>query len=244
MNVITAIRPFAAELPPPLKSFPDPLDPDQPDDKLVFVTQRGLVRLALTAAEAGGRFARDGLNVDPMSWMLSPLRVFEGRTAMEACLEHKHCLRSVLMHGLSLGVDVDPLALDDLLADNDGEQARGKKKSKSSGANNGDSPLIFYAGQPRLYTAMICFKDDQHIINAFHAVITREPKNIHGHLVGRYGANAASEARIRLGFFPADPMVLALVPNVLSEIIRKFEVDNDFQRHENFTVDIEHRIAK
>ncbi len=101
--------------------FPDPLDEDQADDDCIVLTRRRLVRLALVACETGARFERDGVRHDPMAWMLAPRRLFDGRTAIEACLELEGCNRAVVLHGLALGLDADADEIDDLLADEPGD---------------------------------------------------------------------------------------------------------------------------
>jgi hypothetical protein len=97
--------------------LPDPLDPDSPCDFPVITTRRRLIRLALVAAETGARFQREGMDEDPMAWMLASRELFDGRDAVEAALELQHCNRAILLHGLGLGLDADPAAIDDLCTD-------------------------------------------------------------------------------------------------------------------------------
>ncbi|MEG8027677.1 hypothetical protein [Sphingomonas aerolata] len=101
--------------------FPDPLDDDLADDDRIVLTRRRLVRLALVACETGARFERDGVRHDPMAWMLAPRRLFDGRTAIEACLELEGCNRAIVLHGLALGLDADADEIDELLADEPGD---------------------------------------------------------------------------------------------------------------------------
>ena len=95
----------------------DPLDHSE-DDEHVTLTMREIVRVILVATEVGGRFQRDGISTDPMSWMLAPRRAFYGRPPIEACVTLENCTRAVLIHGLGLDLDVGPIALDELLNDN------------------------------------------------------------------------------------------------------------------------------
>lgn len=94
----------------------DPLVHDDASDETVELSKRQLVRIALIATEVGARFQRDGNTHDPMSWMLVPRRLFAGRSAIEACGEHSNCLRSVLVHGLGLDLDVKVEVIDALLS--------------------------------------------------------------------------------------------------------------------------------
>ena len=97
--------------------LPDPLDPDSCHDHPIVVTRRRLIRLALVAAETGARFQREGLDYDPVAWMLAPREMFDGRDGIEGALGLFGCLRAILLHGLGMGLDADPALIDELLAD-------------------------------------------------------------------------------------------------------------------------------
>ena len=122
MNMMTMFDvPAAAAM--PLVRYEDPLDDDAPTDAAVMTTRRGLARLALVAAETGARFQREAVEHDPMSWLLAPRALFGGASAIEACLERQECLRGILLHGLSLGLDADAVDIDALVAESDGDEA-------------------------------------------------------------------------------------------------------------------------
>ncbi|MGB7407269.1 MAG: hypothetical protein WA908_02090 [Pontixanthobacter sp.] len=101
----------------------DPLDHNDVDDETVELTKRELVRIALIATEVGARFQREGNTADPMAWMLVPRRLFAGRPAIEACADRDSCLRSVLVHGLGLDLDVKGELIDALLSSDIDEAA-------------------------------------------------------------------------------------------------------------------------
>jgi len=101
------------------KLFEDPLEADRVDDPIIVTTRRCLVRLALVAAETASRFEREGIEEDPVAWMLAPRRLFGGRAAVEACLNREDCVRAVLLHGLALDLDAEPEGLDWLMEDDD-----------------------------------------------------------------------------------------------------------------------------
>lgn len=94
----------------------DPLDHDDVDDETVELSRRQLVRIALIATEVGARFQREGNTADPMAWMLVPRRLFAQRPAIEACADRDNCLRSVLVHGLGLDLDVEDEMIDELIS--------------------------------------------------------------------------------------------------------------------------------
>ena len=91
----------------------DPLEDES--GGMMAVRRVALVRIACVAAETGARMQRDGLAADPVGWMVSPLDLFEGRAPIEACMEKDACSKAILLHGLGLGLDADPDAMDQLL---------------------------------------------------------------------------------------------------------------------------------
>ncbi|UYY76855.1 hypothetical protein [Sphingomonas sp. R1] len=108
--------------PPVTFHWPDPLGLDDRNDPPILVTRRRLIRLAIVAAETGARFQREGLEHDPVAWLLAPLALFDGADAINASLELAGCKRAILLHGLGIGLDADPSLLDDLLEQESEEQ--------------------------------------------------------------------------------------------------------------------------
>jgi hypothetical protein len=105
-------------------AYVEPLDRDQPDDPGVWLTHRQLIRLVLIAAETGARFEREGIVMDPAAWLFAPRRLFHGRAAVDACAAHGAFIRAMLLHGLGLGFDAAPEAIDALLADDGGFECK------------------------------------------------------------------------------------------------------------------------
>jgi hypothetical protein len=95
----------------------DPLG-DQTGEPMM-VDQVSIVRIASVAAETGARMQRDGLAVDPLEWMTTPLLMFSGRPAIEACIDKDACARVFLLHGLGLDLDVDPALLEQLVLESE-----------------------------------------------------------------------------------------------------------------------------
>lgn len=123
MNALMTITPAHPVVPAvaPGFGYEDPLDDDAPSDRTVTATRRGLTRLALIAAETGARFQREGVGHDPMAWLLAPRRLFGGGTAIDAVLERTDFMRALLLHGLSIGLDADPAAIDRLAGHGPGD---------------------------------------------------------------------------------------------------------------------------
>lgn len=94
------------------------LDPLEDESGGMLALRRvALVRIACVAAETGARMQRDGLAEDPVGWMVSPLELFGGLPPIEACMEKDACSKAILLHGLGLGLDADPDAMDRLLSE-------------------------------------------------------------------------------------------------------------------------------
>ena len=192
----------------PTRPCEDPLGPDTPDDAIVTTTRRGLVRLAVVAAETGQRFEREGVDHDPMDWMLAPRMLFRGETALDACLERDDCLRAVLLHGLSLGLDVPRDELDELLAD--GAFGDGGDAPWPEGGGPGGHPRK--SGRPRLYTATVVIARGGELLHAFHASVAPSPAVVRERIRARLGTVAAATAEVRLGFDPECDASRGLVP--------------------------------
>lgn len=208
----------------------DPLDADSPFDDVVITTSRALCRLALIATETGARFQREAEPHDPMSWLMSPRRMFAGSTALEACLEREHFLRALLLHGLSLGLDADPEEIDGLLDDPVDDHVVSRCRRGTSRA----------VARLRLYTATVLRSTSGTMLQAFHASVTSSVEEFRGKLEEKFGPAAAERAEIRVGFDPAAPIVLALVPAAVAKVLRKVERESAAPAYGNFAVTIEH----
>lgn len=98
----------------------DPIDFDRDDDAVVLTTRRAVARIALVAAETAARFQREGIDHDPMAWMMAPRVLFNGAAAIDACLGRDACLHAVLLHGLCIGLDAFPEQISSLINQEDG----------------------------------------------------------------------------------------------------------------------------
>ena len=227
MSTITAQMPALyprLEVPTGGRSaYVDPLDDDRADDAVVVTTRRAISRIALVAAEAAGRFQREGVPHDAMTWMLAPLALFSGSNALEACLQRDACLRGILIHGLSLGLDADPTTIDALTDDDDDDgDVSAPSRTADASADRWRTNVLPFAdpvvGQMRLFTATIVADDGFETVQGFHASLATDEAEIAGRLHCRFGA-AAANARIRRGFDATDPLVAALVSDVMCDTL-------------------------
>jgi len=230
-------------------AYIDPLDGDDPGDDVVVTTRRAICRVALVASETAGRFQREALPYDPMSWMLSPLRLFEGSTALDACLGRDACLRGILIHGLAIGLDAEPEFIDGLAADEDDDVADDADQLETMPAAEADvaglGNVVPYAqigeGRLRLFTATIVSNDGFESVQAFHASLATEEAEVAGRLFCRLGA-AAADARIVAGFDPTDPLVAALVSDVMCDTLALIAAEPESQLASGLDVNIEQRF--
>jgi hypothetical protein len=217
MNAVTIVRGDTDAGPNAFGGcYEDPLDADSIGDIAVTTSRRGLTRLALVAAETGARFQREGLGHDPMAWMLAPRMLFGGGIAVEACLERKHCLRAVLLHGLSFGFDAPAQAIDALLADGSG----GDEEDHWGGGEQGRSWEVPRSSRRlRLYSAIIVMARGGELLNAFHASVAPSAAVVRERIRARLGSAAAAQAEIRVGVDPDCPMTLGMVPPAILETL-------------------------
>lgn len=214
-----------------VRAYLDPLDDDRADDEVVVTTRRAICRIALVATEAAGRFVRDEVPHDPMSWMLAPRALFGGASAVDACLDRDDCLRGVLIHGLSLGLDADPETIDALAEDDDDDadadadadaHAYGDATVADACPGGQRSNVLPFARPAsdglRLFTATVVSNDGFETVQAFHASLATDEAEVAGRLYCRMGA-ASADARIVDGFDPSEPLVAALVSEVICDML-------------------------
>ena len=223
-------------------NYEDPLDSDTTTDATVATTRRGLTRLALVAVETGARFQREGVDHDPMSWMLAPRELFDGATAIDACLQRDACLRAILVHGLSLGLDADPELVDALVGDG------GDSEGDAGTARQGAEVLPFVrtpaaGSEPplRLFTATVVSHDFAETVHAFHASLAIDEAEIAGRLYCRIGG-ASADAQIVAGFDAGHPLVTALVAPAMCDMLNLVAADPESPLAAGLDVNIEQRF--
>ena len=188
----------------------DPLSSDAVEDDVVVTSSRRLVRLAIAAVDVGARFERERVGHDAAAWMLTPRSAFDGRPAIEACQERRGYLRSVVMHGLSLGLDADPDDLDDLLDDQDDGGAEPAAPGPLAGRTE---------SHPRLLTAWCDDSDGPRPAIHFCAMVTSDPRAFARRLVERFGPQAAGSAEIEVGFDPTTARATAFISDALRDTL-------------------------
>lgn len=219
------------EVAPLIRFYEDPLDEDSADDQPITITARGLVRIAMIAAEAAARFTREQSETDAVTWMLTPRRMFDGRRAIEACLGRDECLRGLLLHGLSIGLDADPEALDALAADDD------ESDEVTVAARVEEAPT------PRLWTAYLVDQDGRSSIQAFDAVIAGDRVEAETLLRVRHGASYAGALDLLEGFDASLPLSEALVSPALTDLLEQVARDPASPLAEGLSISVQQRFS-
>jgi hypothetical protein len=226
-------RPRARTEEKPVTSMPDPLDPDLPTDEIVVTSTRGLARLALAAAETAARFARaPHLDVDPMAWLMAPRRLFDGRAALRACLERESCVRTVLLHGLEIGLDADPAEMDDLIDEDTDHEGGGDGGSDEVGN-----------GPPRLWTGYLVVEHGGERLHAFDAVVAATRMEAERRLRVRHGPEVADGLDLVEGFDPSLPLAEALLSPAVADMLEQVAEDPASPLAHGLSVSVEQRFS-
>ncbi len=226
--------------PSAMPPWEDPLDEDCRTDEQVVTTRRALVRLALAATEVAARFTREQVDPDPMAWMLAPRRLFDGRTALEACLEREGCMRAVLLHGLSMGMDAEPMEVDDLLteeADDFDEEDDGRSSCEAS-------RIAAVGTGRRLWTASLAVGSAAGTVHAFDAVMATDRAEAERLLRSRRGPAMSGDIELREGFDPGNPLVGALVSPAIADMLLQVAVDPSSPLADGLSVSILQSFAE
>lgn len=240
MNVFVPNQPSHDTL--PALYHDDPLDPDSGADAMIVTTRRGLLRLALVASETASRFTREHVAIDPMAWMLAPRRIFGGRAAIDGCLAREECLRAVVLHGLSMGLDADPAEID-ALADEDDDDESGFE-----GADDAQHDDVASLGErglrgPRLWTSFLVMQNESGAVQAFDALIAVDRREAEERLRSRHGGRLVDEMRIVEGFDPNLPLAEALISPALADMLAQVAADPASPLAEGLSVSVMQRFA-
>lgn len=226
--------------------YEDPLHDDDPADARIVTTRRGLMRIALVAAEAASRFAREQAVEDPMDWMITPRRLFNGQTAIDGCLDRDACLRAVLLHGLSIGLDGDPDDIDDLSADDDDDVGPDQPDEGGMDAMAEvamSAPADERTPGPRLWTSCLATHGGGGAVQAFDAFLAGNRREAEATLRARHGAALADDMELVEGFDPSLPLVEALVSPALKHMLGQVAAHPASSLADGLSVSVMQRFA-
>lgn len=220
--------------------YEDPLDKDAFDDELIVTTRRSIMRVALVATETATRFARERIVADPMAWMLTTRRLFDGRAAIDGCLERNDCLRAIILHGLSIDLDAEPDEIDAIGCDDDEDCAGDFEDVEEQSA-----PVLEddATRRPRLWTSLLVGSCDTEEVQAFDAVVASDRIEAEARLRARHGEALAGGIEVVEGFDPNLPLVEALVSSALSDMLVQVASDPSSPLGKGLTVSVKQRFA-
>jgi len=217
----------------------DPLAQDESGDVAYLTTARRLLRLAICAADVGARFAREGRSEDPAAWMLSPRRLFADRVPIEACQDLENFRRSVILNGLQMGLDADPRDIDDLLTGDGDADVSAQVNGIGSGREPEGEGII---AESELYTCWVDVEDGCGRVLAFMAIVTDRPTDLVERVIGRYGVEAARNARFRQGFDHTAPLATAMLSDAMTDMLREVAAAPTSPLAEGVDVTVEQRF--
>lgn len=224
----------------------EPLDEDRADDRIRVVTQRQLNRVLFVAAEAGARLARDDSPHDPAAWMYAPLRLFDGRSAIDACRDRDAFLKAMLLHGAGLALDMEPAEMDELLDESWDEVVDGEPAVATSPAvracGTRASLADFGLGRPELFTASAVVEGSGGVVHAFAAFLANDEEEATDRVRARFG-DRADLATLRRGFDPSEPVAMSLLSEPVADILIDVSADAGSPLADGLDVFVEHGFA-
>lgn len=240
-NVLVPNRPSHHESPVLYRD--DRLDSDSSDDPITVAGRRGHLRSAPVASETASRLVREKVAVGPMTWMLTPRRMFGGCGAIDGCPSHHEWLRALRPHGLSIGMDADPTRKDAsaVADDDDGDECC----AADDGEEDGDVAPLAESGQcgPRLWTSFLVVQNESGAVQAFDALIAIDRREALERLRVRHGGRLADEMRIVEGFDPNLPLAEALISPALAGMLVQVAADPASPLADGLSVSVMQRFA-
>lgn len=227
--------------PPRRIGVADPLETDLDTDRPVVTSLRRIARVATLAAEVGTRFAREGIDHDPVAWLMSPRRLFRGKTAIVACQNRKDFLRGLLLHGLSVGLDAEPAVLDVLVTDAAAAGGGGHDPAGRRGVGLDEREAS--PARRVLYTALVAETVGEGLHLAFVATVTDSREAFERSLRVRLGVRSAGLAHVREGFVASEPLMEAVVSPWLADFLIRLTLDPSFAATSDLDVCHRQRLA-
>ena len=151
--------------------------------------------------------------------------------------------RNLLIHGLHLGLDADPLALDALLDDDEPETEMADVRDGESEADREREVRLPSEPDPQLRTCWLDLERDGIRSFTFWALVSDHPEDIVERVVGRFGREAAGSASFRVGFDHSTPLGVAMISDALADTLALAACDPRSPLAEGLDMIIEQRFA-
>lgn len=212
--------------------FVDPLLADADIDPVFQLSEKQISRLITVAAQTGIRFHRAS-DQDPVAWMYQTHALFSGRSALDACRERLHYHRAMISHGLALSAQTTPEQVDGLLCPV--REGLPWDRVLGSTASSGEMPQRF------LYTVSISDRLDEGSTMMFLAFVAEGEGAVMADVSDRFGERIASQAVVRCGFDPSEPVAVALVSEAIAETLHLVADAPDSSLANGFEIHLEAR---
>lgn len=165
----------------------------------------GLLRISAATAQ---RFVRDRIPGCPVAWMKTRRRLFDGKSALEACGSVEGVRRALVVHFLSLDLDSPPDSTYGLpicmLAPNSAVSERIQRDQTS---------------EISLFTATIVGESQGQHVQIFSARLIDSAQSFRHLLEVQFGNWFASEAIIQEGFDPSEPVANSLLSEATADYL-------------------------
>lgn len=233
-------------------AWDDPLDEDCALDERVDLSRRSLLRVAVAAARTGARYEREGLDGDPVAWLLAPRRVFDGETALDACVDLAPLRRCIALHAPSTDheLDAEPEEMDEILGElvqeeastGDGRRRYGSSRRETTPFFSPEGMARSSAG-PQLFSCSLMRYEPGARIMTFVAGVAPDEREFRRRLFERFGAMAALTPDVRPGFDQYDPVAVALVSERVADWLSVVAAEPGGSGFGGFDVVVEHRTV-
>lgn len=210
--------------------------------KFAVRSEREVLRVVRVAVETAARFTRERIDMSPMSWLMTPKRLFEDRSPIEACRSIEGFRRAMVIHGLSISADLEPACLDgipihDFLSKDDGYWSDEVPPSFLN-RDDGREP-----GPLQLYSCTVSTTLGVSHLHAFCAMIARSPAEVRLRLKSKFGHWVEDEAVVRLGFDWSEPLACAMVSEAMAQILALVADDPTSPLAQGLDFQVEQRFA-
>jgi hypothetical protein len=174
----------------------------------------GVRRIAHLSAETGARFVRERICSDPVEWLLTPKRLFDGQSPVDACRTHCGFAAGMVLHEYSLGLDCAPASVAGLprISEPPYDMVSGPPGGGGTGSVRSDDSVA-------LYTFVISADLQPGHVQIYGAMVAHSAAEVRRRLRLRCGLVLEAEAIVRKGFDWSEPMACAMVSEAMANVL-------------------------
>ncbi|MEO1968478.1 MAG: hypothetical protein ABGW87_07170 [Sphingomonadaceae bacterium] len=182
------------------------------------------IRLVQVASALSSRILRDGLDIEPIEWMVTRKRLLDGLAPIDACVGQEGFRRAFLALEMGLSLDPNPRSLSGIpAAEFLCPDAQLHLRELPSGWQPNSWPPT--TKQRSLYSAYISSETESGYIQIFCAMIAENVFEVRNRLRRRFGPLIEDCAKVMTGFDASEPIACALVSDAIANVL--FLIDAD-----------------